>query len=158
MIAPIVNCLWFYGNAEEAATYYTQLFPDGKIGHIPRYGEGALFPSGTAITVPFSINGQSWLALNGNKDFQFNESISFVVHCDTQAEIDHFWDNMLNDGGEANMCGWLKDKFGVSWQIVPKILGEKMTGGDATKSGKMMQAMLKMQKLDIVQLEAAYNS
>lgn len=157
MIAPIVNCLWFYGNAEEAATYYTQLFPDGKIGSIPRYGEGAPFPAGTAITVPFSINGQSWLALNGNKDFTFNESVSFVIHCDTQEEIDHFWDNMIADGGKASMCGWLKDKFGLSWQVVPKMLGERMGSGEPSRSGNMIKAMLKMQKLLITELDAAYN-
>lgn len=158
MISPITTCLWFNGNAEEAANYYVSIFPDGKIGGIPRYGEGSPFPAGTAITVPFSMNGQSWLALNGNKDFIFNESVSFVIHCDNQEEIDHYWNNLIADGGKASMCGWLKDKFGVSWQVVPKMLGEKMSGGDKAKSGKMMQALLQMQKLDIAQLEAAYNS
>jgi len=156
--SPLSLCLWFNGQAEEAALYYTGLFPDSSIGKIPRYGEGTPFAAGTAVIVPFTLSGQAFLALNGNLDHVFNESISIVIHCDTQEEIDHYWDHFIADGGQASMCGWLKDKFGVSWQVVPSMVGEKMTNGEPQRTGKMMQALLQMQKLMVAELEAAYNS
>lgn len=157
MTQPIATCLWFNGNAEEAARYYVQLFPNSSIGTIPRYTEGGPMPAGTAISISFTLNGQSWLALNGNRDFVFNPAVSFVVHCENQAEIDHYWDTMINDGGKASMCGWLVDPFGVSWQIVPAMLGKYLGGNDQKRSGQMMQALMRMQKIDIAALEAAYN-
>ncbi len=158
MTQPVVTCLWFNGNAEEAAKYYVQLFPNSHIGNIPRYPEGGPVEAGTAISVPFTLNGQSWLALNGNSDVQFNPSVSFVIRCENQEEIDHYWDHMIQDGGKAAMCGWLEDPFGVWWQIVPAMLGELMGGSDQAKSGKVLQALIKMQKIDMAALEAAYNA
>ena len=152
----ITPFLWFDSQAEEAAKFYTSIFPNSKITTVARYDEAGAKasgkPVGSAMVVAFTLNGQEFSALNGGPMFKFNESISFVVNCETQEEVDHYWEK-LSAVPESEQCGWLKDKFGVSWQIIPKQLGE-LLGKD--KSGKVMQAMLKMKKIDIKLLQAAY--
>lgn len=147
--------LWFDNQAEEAANFYTSIFKNSKISNIARYsGEGAKAsgqPEGTAMTVAFTLDGQNFTALNGGPIFKFTEAVSFVVSCENQEEIDHFW-NKFTEEGKESQCGWLKDKFGLSWQIVPKQLGELMSG---PKAGKVMGAMLKMKKIVIKELEDA---
>jgi predicted 3-demethylubiquinone-9 3-methyltransferase (glyoxalase superfamily) len=153
--------LWFDDQAEEAAEFYTSIFKNSKIGRTTRYGkEGYEIhgkPAGTAMTVEFEIDGQPFTALNGGPVFQFNEAISFQVLCDTQEEVDYYWDKLSEGGDEkAQQCGWLKDKFGVSWQIVPTILSELVGDSDSEKSQRAMKAMLQMKKMDIEALERAY--
>ena len=147
---PIVPCLWFDNEAEQAANFYVSIFDNSSIKQISRYGEqGKEFHGkepGTALMVTFSLNGQSYSALNGGPHFKHSEAVSFVLSCDTQEEIDYFW-NKLSEGGQESMCGWLKDKFGVSWQIVPSVLGELMT--DPNRSSRVMNAFLKMRKFNI---------
>jgi predicted 3-demethylubiquinone-9 3-methyltransferase (glyoxalase superfamily) len=154
----ITPFLWFNDKAEEAAKFYTSIFKNSKIGKIARYGEEgekiAGRPRGSAMTIEFQLEGQEFVALNGGPQFQFTEAISFVVSCKTQAEVDTFW-KKLSAGGKKVQCGWLKDKYGVSWQIVPTVLGELLSGKDAAKSQRVMQAMLKMVKLDIQKLQQA---
>src|SRR2546429_9902668 len=150
----ITPFLWFNGRAEEAAKFYTGIFKNSKIESVSRYPEGSPYPAGTVMTVEFRIAGQRFIGLNGGAEFQFNESISFVVSCANQKEIDYYW-KRLSAGGKEVQCGWLKDKFGVSWQIVPTILGELMSDKDPAKSERVMEAMLKMVKLDINKLKAA---
>ena len=149
----ITPCLWFDNQAEEAANFYTSIFRDSAITAVSRYGkEGFEFhgqAEGTAMTVVFQINGQPFTALNGGPIFKFTEAVSFQVFCDTQEEIDHYWDR-LTEGGEESQCGWLKDKYGVSWQIVPSILPSLMT--NPTKAGKVTAAFMKMKKFDIAKL------
>lgn len=149
--------LWFDNQAEEAANFYTSIFKNSSIGKIIRYtGEGAKAsgqPEGTAMTVAFTLDGQNFTALNGGPIFKFTEAVSFVINCENQEEVDHFW-NKLTEGGQESQCGWLKDKFGLSWQVVPKQLGELMSG---PKAGKVMGVMLKMKKIDIKELEDAAN-
>src|SRR5690554_665134 len=123
---PITPCLWFDGQAEEAAEFYVSVFPDSEVRSVSRYGEGAPFPPGTALVVDFFINGMPFQALNGGPQFTFSEAISLVVDAPTQAEIDRYWDVLTANGGEPGMCGWLKDKYGLSWQVVPLVLGELM--------------------------------
>lgn len=151
----LVPCLWFDNKAEEAAKFYTKIFKKSKVGKISRYGDGAPLPKGTALTVSFTLEGEEFLALNGGPYFYFTEAISFVVNCKTQKEVDYFW-NKLSTGGSKSQCGWLKDKYGLSWQIVPIILSEMMTDKNPEKSGRVMQALLKMKKLDIKKLKEAY--
>jgi len=150
---PITTCLWFDNQAEEAAKFYTSIFKDSSIGSINRYGkEGFEFhgqKEGTAMTVSFQINGHSFLALNGGSLFKFNEAISFQIFCDTQEEIDYHW-NKLTAGGEEVQCGWLKDKYGVSWQIIPSILSELMSNPE--KAGRVTNAYMQMKKFDIEKL------
>ncbi len=152
-------CLWFDDSAEEAAKHYVSIFKDGKIGAINRYGkEGFEFhkkPEGTVMSVEFEVNGMKFLALNGGPQFKFNESISIVVNCDTQDEIDYYWEKLTNEG-EEGPCGWLKDRFGLSWQIVPAVLQEYLSG-DSEKAQRVTAAFLQMQKFDIAQLAKAYN-
>jgi predicted 3-demethylubiquinone-9 3-methyltransferase (glyoxalase superfamily) len=158
----ITPCLWFDGQGEAAAKFYVSVFPNSRIGTVSHFGkEGFAIhgrPEGSAMVVTFLLDGQEFQALNGGPHFKFNEAISLVVSCETQAEIDHFW-SKLGDGGDpkAQQCGWLKDKFGLSWQIVPTLLAKLMTGGDPAKSGRVMTAMLKMKKLDIAALQKAYD-
>lgn len=155
----ITPCLWFDDQAEEAANFYVSIFKNSRIGTISRYGDAAAERSGrrggTVMTVSFEIEGQPYVALNGGPLFRFNESVSFMVNCETQEEIDYYW-NKLSEGGDqkAQQCGWLKDKYGVSWQIVPAALGE-LLGGDPKRSGKVMEALLQMKKLDIRTLRQA---
>jgi len=155
----ITPCLWLDSKAEEAAKFYVSLIKNSKMGSITRYGEeGAKAsgrPAGTVMTVTFSLNGQEFMALNGGPVFTFSPAISFVLNCETQPEIDTLWDK-LSEGGEKNVCGWLKDKYGVSWQIVPAVLEEKFQDKDAEKTERVMKAMLQMTKLDIKTLQRAY--
>ena len=157
----ITPCLWFDSNAEEAVNFYISIFKNSKIGKISRYGkEGYEIhgkPEGTVLTVEFELNGQTFTALNGGPAFKFNEAISFQVHCESQKEVDHYWEKLSKGGDEkAQQCGWLKDKYGVSWQIVPTILGEMLQDKDPKKSGRVMNALLQMKKIDIRSLEKAY--
>ena len=151
----ITPCLWFDREAEEAAGYYVSIFDSSEILEISRYGEGAPLPAGTALVVTFSIDGRKFMALNGGPAFAFNEAVSFYVNARTQADIDRLWAALTRDGGEPGRCGWLKDKYGVSWQVVPPILTELLSDPDQEKAGRVMQAMLGMGKLDIAELEAA---
>lgn len=151
-VQKITPFLWFNTQAEEAAKLYTSLFPNSKIGKTSRYPEGSMGPAGSVMTVEFELDGQKLIALNGGPMFQFTEAISFVVDCETQDEIDRYWTRLLADGGTPQHCGWLKDKFGLSWQIVPRVLGELAAG---PKGGQVMAAMMQMIKLDIAGLKAA---
>jgi predicted 3-demethylubiquinone-9 3-methyltransferase (glyoxalase superfamily) len=151
----ITPFLWFDYQAEEAANFYTSLFQDSRIVSISYYGEGAPLPPGTAMTVNFQLEGQEFIALNGGPVFNFNPAISFFVDCMTQAEVNRLWEK-LTEGGEEVQCGWLKDKYGLSWQIVPSGLSDLLNGKDAEGSRRAMQAMLQMKKLDIEKMRLAY--
>lgn len=157
----ITPFLWFDNQAEAAAKFYTSVFKSSKILKIARYNKAAEKvagrPAGSVMTVEFEIEGQRFVALNGGPFFKFTEAVSFVVNCRTQKEIDYFWEK-LSAGGKESRCGWLKDKYGLSWQIVPSILGELMSDKDAAKSHRVMQAMLQMVKLDIKTLKLAYHA
>ncbi|HEV7167169.1 MAG TPA: VOC family protein [Micrococcaceae bacterium] len=153
----ITPCLWFDTQGEAAAEFYTSVFRNSKILNISRYGEAGPGPEGQVLTVSFELDGQEFTALNGGPQFTFSEAISFQVSCDSQEEVDRFWDT-LSDGGEQGPCGWLKDKFGVSWQIVPSVLGQLIGGPDARRSQQAMKAMLQMGKLDIKALQDAYDA
>jgi predicted 3-demethylubiquinone-9 3-methyltransferase (glyoxalase superfamily) len=153
-MAPIVPCLWFDGNADDAVDQYLSLFSDSKRITTSKVGQEADGSGGTTLMVSFELNGSPFLALNGGPQYQFTPAVSFTVYCDTQDEVDHYWDGLL-DGGEPSQCGWLTDRHGVSWQIVPNRLGELMSSGDGESAGRVMEAMLKMVKLDIATLEAA---
>jgi len=152
----ITPCLWFDGKAEEAATFYTSVFKRSKIGAILRYGEGAPFPKGTALTVEFTLEGQSFLALNGGPHYSFTPAISLSVDCKSQKEVDAYWGKLTSGGGKAVQCGWLTDKYGVSWQIVPSVLVKRLCDKDPIKAKRVMAAMMGMVKLDIAALEKAY--
>lgn len=152
----ITPFLWFDTQAEEAASFYVSLFKDSKIDSVSRYGEGAPLPAGTAMSVSFQLQGQPFIALNGGPQFKFTEAISLFVDCADQTEVDRLW-AALTDGGEASMCGWLKDRYGLSWQIIPEALGRLMGDPDPSKSERVMQAMLKMGKIDVVGLQRAYD-
>lgn len=154
MIQKITPFLWFDNQAEEAMNFYVSIFNDSKVLSISRYGEGAPVPAGTVMTASFLIEGQQFTALNGGPLFSFTEAISFVINCQTQGEVDHYW-NKLTEGGEEVQCGWLKDKFGVSWQVVPETLGRLLNNPDPIKAQRVMQAMLAMKKIDISQLQEA---
>ena len=150
----ITPCLWFDTESEEAATFYTSVFPNSRIVDVTRYGSAGPRPEGMVMTVSFELNGQTFVALNGGPDFTFNEAISFEVNCESQEEVDAFW-SKLSEGGEEGPCGWLKDRYGVSWQIVPTVLTELLSHPDREKSQRVMQAMLKMKKIEIDELERA---
>lgn len=156
----ITPFLWFDDQAEEAVNFYTSLFKNSKIGRIFRNPEEAAEktgrPVGSVLTIEFEIEGQKFVALNGGPLFKFNESVSFVINCETQEEVDYFWDKLIADGGEESACGWLKDKFGLSWQVTPTVLIDMLHDNDQEKSGRVMQAMLQMQKIEIPKLKAAY--
>ena len=156
----ITPFLWFDGQAEDAVKFYTSLFKNSKIGRILRNAEGPAEktgrPVGSVLTIEFEIEGQKLIALNGGPLFKFNESVSFVVNCETQEEVDYFWGKLTADGGEASQCGWLKDKFGLSWQITPTVLIDMLHDKDPEKSERVMNAMLQMQKIEIPRLKAAY--
>lgn len=160
-IGKITPCLWFDDQAEAAAKFYTAIFKNSKIGKISRYGKEGFEihgrPEGSVLTVEFEINGQPFTGLNGGPAFKFSEAVSFQVLCDTQEEIDDYWAK-LSAGGDkkAQQCGWLKDRYGVSWQVVPKQIGEWVAGPDSEKSQRAMRAMLQMKKLDIAKLKRAY--
>lgn len=152
----ITPFLWFDGRAEEAMNFYTSIFRDAKVGDVSRYPKGSPFPEGTVMSASFSLDGMDFIALNAGPQFKFTEAISFFVSCENQSEIDHFW-TKLSEGGEEQPCGWLKDKFGISWQIVPPILGKLLSDKDPAKSSRVMQAMLQMKKINIQLLQEAYD-
>ena len=155
MTQQITPFLWFDDNADEAVNFYLSIFKDGRLLNATRYGEAGPRPKGTIMTATFELNGQQFIALNGGPRFKFTEAVSFVVKCETQEEIDYYWDKLL-DGGEAQQCGWLKDRFGLSWQIVPVQLSELFGGNDPQRAGRVMQAMMQMVKFDIAKLKEAY--
>jgi predicted 3-demethylubiquinone-9 3-methyltransferase (glyoxalase superfamily) len=152
----ITPCLWFDGQAEEAMNFYVSIFKDSKVGTVSRYGDAGPGPKGSVMVVTFQLEGQELMALNGGPQYKFSPAISFMVSCKTQDEVDHLWDK-LSAGGQVQQCGWLQDKFGVSWQIVPTALMELMRDKDPAKSRRVMEAMLKMVKLDIAELRRAYD-
>ncbi len=146
MTNPLYACLWFDGKAKEAATFYCSIFKNSKI------------TADTGMVVIFEINGQKFMGLNGGPHFKFNEAISFVIDCADQQEVDYYWGALTVDGGQESMCGWLKDKYGVSWQVVPVMIGQNMTKENSQKANAMMQALLKMKKLNVAELQAAYDA
>jgi predicted 3-demethylubiquinone-9 3-methyltransferase (glyoxalase superfamily) len=148
--------LWFDNQAEEAMNFYCSVFKNAKPGKVTRYGDAGRGPKGSVMVASFEIEGQQFTALNGGPHFKFNEAISFVVDCKDQAEVDHFWEKLSAGGGQPSQCGWLKDRFGLSWQIVPTALIELLNDPDPAKSTRVMQAMLQMTKIDIAKLKAAY--
>jgi predicted 3-demethylubiquinone-9 3-methyltransferase (glyoxalase superfamily) len=153
----VATCLWFDGQAEEAARLYTSLFPDSRIKRVNKAaGDNPSSRKGEVITVDLTVGGHDLIALNGGPDFKFNEAMSLSVLCEDQAEVDRLWTSLILGGGEPSVCGWLKDKFGVSWQIVPKILPELMNGPDREGAERVMKAMLGMAKLEVEQLREAY--
>ncbi len=157
----LTTCLWFDHQAEEAAKFYVSIFKNSKMGTVSPYGEegakAAGRPKGSAMVVTFELNGQKFMGLNGGPIFKFTEAISFVVSCDTQQELDRYWAR-LSEGGQEVQCGWLKDKYGVSWQIVPTVLSKLMSGKDPKKSERVMKALLQMKKLDVKTLQQAARS
>ncbi|TQF69332.1 VOC family protein [Rhodococcus spelaei] len=153
----ITPCLWFDTQAEEAATFYTSIFKNSSIGEISRYGEGMPKPAGTAMTVAFTLDGQNFTALNGGPEFAFTEAVSFQVDCADQAEVDEYWEALTADGGQESQCGWLKDKFGMSWQIVPSALPSVLGGPDPAGAQRAVAAMMQMRKIDIGVLQKAYD-
>ena len=150
------TCLWFDGQAEEAANFYVSVFKNSRIGRIVRYTEAGPGEPGSVLTVEFEANGQKFVGLNGGPEFKFSEAISFEIRCDDQAEVDFYWNALTEGGGEEGPCGWLKDKFGVSWQVAPTRLIDMISDPDQQKATRAMQAMLKMHKMDIAALEKAY--
>ncbi len=153
----IYPCLWFDDQAEDAMNFYASVFPNSRVLDISRYGSNGPMPEGTAFVVRAELNGQPVMALNGGpQNFGFSEAISFYVGCENQEEVDHLWET-LTDGGEPGPCGWLKDKYGLSWQIVPTALGEMLGGGDTLKAQRVMEAMLQMGKLDVAELQRSYD-
>jgi predicted 3-demethylubiquinone-9 3-methyltransferase (glyoxalase superfamily) len=152
----ITPCLWFDTQGEEAAQYYTSIFANSKILDVTRYGAAGPRPEGTVMTVVFELDGQEFIALNGGPEFKFNEAVSFQVNCDTQEEVDRFW-YALSADGEEGPCGWRKDKYGVSWQITPRLLDELIRDPDPEKSQRVMKAMLSMGKIDMAALQQAYD-
>lgn len=156
-IQKITPFLWFDSQAEEAANYYVSIFKDSKILKVSRYGESGPGQKGTVMTISFLLEGQEFVALNAGPNFKFTEAISFVVNCDSQDEVDYYWNHLTQDEGSEVECGWLKDKFGLSWQITPTILMEYLTDEDITKVDRVMTAMMKMKKIEITPLVEAYN-
>ena len=155
-MSKVTPCLWFDGQAEEAAAFYTSIFPDSRIDQVNRApGDTPSGPEGSVLTVDFTIAGEPFIALNGGPDFTFNEAISFSIDCEDQAEVDRYWEALVAGGGEHSVCGWLKDRFGVSWQVVPKILPELMNGPDRARAKRALDAMLKMTKLDVAKIREA---
>lgn len=152
----ITPCLWYDRDAEAAANHYIAIFGEGCVRNISRYGDGMPLPKGTALVVDFELVGQRFQALNGGPVFKFTEAVSMSVRCEDQAEVDHFWDR-LSEGGTPSRCGWLKDKFGLSWQVVPAVLGDLMGGTDAARSQRVMAALMGMNKLDIATLQKAHD-
>lgn len=151
----ITPYLWFEDQAEEAVNFYTSIFKNSKILNVSRYGEAGPGPAGSVMTATFELDGQEFMALNGGPQYKFTEAISFLVNCKTQKEVDELWEK-LSDGGEEGPCGWLKDKFGVSWQIIPTALGEMLSDPNPSKAQRVMEAMLKMKKIEIPVLQQAY--
>jgi predicted 3-demethylubiquinone-9 3-methyltransferase (glyoxalase superfamily) len=155
MTQPIAPCLWFDGNAEDAVNYYVSVFKDSKVLHIDRFNDVGPAPDAPVVFIEFQINGQPFQAINGGPEFHFTEAVSFSIACANQEEVDYYWDT-LTQGGEPGPCGWLKDKYGVSWQVVPTVLTELLRDADRERAGRVMRRMLQMGKLDVAELQAAY--
>ena len=156
-MSKIAPCLWFDGNAEEAATLYTSLFPDSRIDKVNRApADNPSTPAGAVLTVDFTLGDSKFIALNGGPEFRFSEAISFSIECEDQAEVDRYWDGLIEGGGEPSECGWLKDRFGVSWQVIPRQLDAFLSGSDPEGAKRAMEAMLQMSKLDVAKLREAY--
>jgi predicted 3-demethylubiquinone-9 3-methyltransferase (glyoxalase superfamily) len=155
---PIAPCLWFDNQAEEAANYYVSVFKNSKIVHVDRFSDVGPDPEAPVVFVEFQINGQPFQAINGGPLFTFSEAISFSIACEDQSQVDFYWDTLIGDGGEPIDCGWLKDKYGVTWQVVPRRLHELLRDPDRERAGQVMRRMLQMKKLDIAELEAAYEA
>ncbi|GGA81494.1 VOC family protein [Puia dinghuensis] len=153
----IIPFLWFDNQAEEAANYYVSIFKNSKINHVSRYGDAGPGPKGTAMVVTFTLEGQDFTALNGGPLFHFTEAISLYVNCETQEEVDTLWNKLIAGGGNESQCGWLKDKYGLSWQIIPTTLQRLLSDKDPVKAGRAMKAMLKMQKINIQALQDAFD-
>ena len=151
----ITPCLWFDDQAEEAARFYVSLFKNSSIGRIARYGDAGPGPKGSVVTVEFELDGQAFIGLNGGPHFKFTEAVSFSIDCADQAEVDFYWDR-LSEGGQTSQCGWLKDRFGLSWQLVPTVLADMIGDSDPEKARRATEAMLQMTKLDIAKLQQAY--
>ena len=151
----ITPCLWFDTEAEQAAEFYTSVFKNSRITEISHYGEGMHKPAGTVLTVEFELDGQRFTALNGGPEFTFDEAVSFQIGCADQAEVDYYWEHLLSGGGQESQCGWLKDRFGVSWQVIPKQLVELLGDPDPGRAQRAMQAMLGMRKIEVAELERA---
>ncbi|MBA3417002.1 MAG: VOC family protein [Chloroflexia bacterium] len=156
MTQPIAPCLWFDGNAEEAATYYVSVFKDSKVLHVDRFSDVGPDPAAPVVFVEFQINGQPFQAINGGPQFPFTEAVSFAIECADQGEVDFYW-NTLTEGGEPGQCGWLKDRYGVSWQVVPRVLNDLLRDADREGASRVMRRMLEMTKLDVAELLAAYD-
>jgi predicted 3-demethylubiquinone-9 3-methyltransferase (glyoxalase superfamily) len=148
--------LWFDNQAEEAMNFYTSIFKNSKVGKVARYGDAGPGPKGSVMVASFELDGMKFTALNGGPQFKFTEAISLYVDCDAQDEVDHYW-SKLSEGGQTQQCGWLKDKFGLSWQIIPSALPRLMSDPDSAKSGRVMQAMMQMTKIDVAKLQQAYD-
>lgn len=152
----IAPCLWFDGKAEDAVNYYVSVFKDARVLHVDRYSDAGPDPDAPVIFIEFQLNGQTFQAINGGPEFTFSEAVSFAIDCADQAELDYYWD-ALTDGGETMQCGWLKDRYGVSWQVVPTALYDMLRSSDRVAAGRAMHRMLQMVKLDIAELQAAYD-
>jgi predicted 3-demethylubiquinone-9 3-methyltransferase (glyoxalase superfamily) len=156
-MSKIAPCLWFDGKAEEAARFYTSLFPDSRIDSINRSpADNPSTPAGAVLTVDFTLAGQKFIGLNGGPEFPFTEAISFTIDCEDQAEVDRYWEKLIDGGGESSQCGWLRDRFGVSWQVIPRALPEFLGGDDRDGAARAMEAMLQMTKIDVAKLRDAY--
>ena len=156
-MSKITPCLWFDGQAEEAAAFYTSLFPDSRVDNVSRSpADNPSTSAGEVLLVFFTLSGQQFIGVNGGPQFPFTEAVSFQIDCEDQAEVDRYWDALVEGGGEHSMCGWLKDRFGLSWQVVPREMGELLGGPDPEGAARAMQAMLQMQKLDVAKLREAY--
>jgi predicted 3-demethylubiquinone-9 3-methyltransferase (glyoxalase superfamily) len=155
MSEKITTCLWFDTEGEEAAEFYCTLIPNSRVTGVEKYGEAGPRPAGTAMTVTFELDGRPYVALNGGPDYRFNEAVSFQVSCEDQEEVDHYWSTLTADGGQEGPCGWCKDRWGLSWQIVPKALPELLADPDQDRAQRAMKAMLGMGKIDVAALQAA---
>jgi predicted 3-demethylubiquinone-9 3-methyltransferase (glyoxalase superfamily) len=156
LMQKIVPNLWFDGDVKEVMDFYTGIFKNAKVGNVSYYGDAGPLPAGTVLIADFELDGMQFTAINGGPYTHFTPAISFLINCADQAEVDHYWDK-LSAGGEVEQCGWLKDKYGISWQVVPVQLGQLMSGGDPIRTNRVMQAMLKMIKLDVAELQRAYD-
>ena len=154
----ITPFLWFDGNAEEAVNFYVSIFEDAKILNLSRYGEAGPGPKGTVMSATFQLQGQEFIALNGGPQFKFTEAISLVINCDSQEEVDYFWEKLTTGGGQPGPCGWLKDKFGLSWQVTPRILIDMLQDKDSARAQRVMKTMMEMEKIDIARLDEAYHA
>ena len=155
MQTKIAPFLWFNGNAEEAMNFYVSIFPNSRVGAVSRYGDTGPAPAGSVMTAQCELDGQEFVLLNGGPQFKFSEAVSFLVRCDDQKELDYYWDKLIAGGGAPSIGGWLKDKFGLSWQVVPRQLTDLVGGKDPKRASRVMQVLLKMQKIDIAALEQA---